>query len=191
MKRRRVIQMILGGGAALVAGVTGYKYYSLYKSPDFDILDGNVGLIAELAETIIPETDTPGALSAGVGPMIVKLVRDCTPAPSQNNFLRGLIEVDSFSNSQFGQSFIACSSDQRMQVLKHMEEQGKPFPGIVGKVEKRLAGESFFALLKKYTIVGYATSEAGATKGFAYDYIPGKYVGNTPLEPGQKGWATQ
>ena len=72
-----------------------------------------------------------------------------------------------------------------------MEEKGKPFPGIVGKVEKRLAGESFFTVLKKYTVLGYCTSEAGVTKALAYDYIPGKYVGDMPLAPGQKAWATQ
>jgi hypothetical protein len=191
MKRRRVIQMILSGGAALVAGVTGYKYYSLFKTPDLGSLDHYNPLIAELAETIIPETDTPGAKSAGVGPFIVKMIRECTPVQSQNNFLAGLADVESFSNSAFGKSFLDCTMDERYQAMKHMEESGKPFPGIVGKVEKRLAGESFFAVLKKYTVLGYCTSEVGATKGLAYDYIPGKYVGDMMLAQGQRAWATQ
>jgi hypothetical protein len=105
--------------------------------------------------------------------------------------LAGLSDIESFSNSAFGKSFIECTTDQRNQAMKHMEEDGKPFPGIVGKVEKRVAGESFFTVLKKYAVLGYCTSEVGATKGLAYDYIPGKYVGDMMLAQGQRAWATQ
>jgi hypothetical protein len=183
--------LIGGGGIALVASAIGYKSYGLLKKPDLESLDGLRDLITELAETIIPQTDTPGAKAAGAGSFIIKMVRDCTPVQSQNNFLTGLNDVESYTSDAFGRSFIQCSQNERDQTLKHFEEAGAPLPGIIGKVEKKIAGESFFILLKRYTVLGYCTSEIGATQGLAYDYIPGRYVANIPLGPRQKAWATQ
>jgi hypothetical protein len=61
---------------------------------------------------------------------------------------------------------------------------------MLNKINKKLFGESFFFKLKELTIEGYCLSQPGATIGLAYDYIPGKYEGCTPLKPNQKSWAT-
>jgi hypothetical protein len=47
----------------------------------------------------------------------------------------------------------------------------------------------FFALMKELTLLGYFTSEIGATKALAYVQIPGRYDGCVKLEKGQKAWA--
>jgi hypothetical protein len=44
-------------------------------------------------------------------------------------------------------------------------------------------------LLKQLTVAGYFTSEIGATKALAYLPVPGKFQGETRLQPGQKAWA--
>ena len=49
--------------------------------------------------------------------------------------------------------------------------------------------QSFFKILKDYTLTGYFLSETGATQALAYDKIPGGYWGDVPLKPGQKAWA--
>ena len=45
------------------------------------------------------------------------------------------------------------------------------------------------ALLRDLTLVGYFTSEVGATEALAYVAVPGAYRGCTDLKPGQKAWA--
>jgi hypothetical protein len=52
------------------------------------------------------------------------------------------------------------------------------------------AADPFFALLKELTVLGYCTSELGATQGLAYLAVPGEYRGCVGLRPGQKSWAT-
>jgi hypothetical protein len=191
MKRRSAIIKLgaIGVGAALVGSM--YKGWQLFKTPDVSTLAASKNLIADLAETIIPKTDTPGAKDAQVEEFIIRMVKECTIKQSQNNFIDGLKNVESFCDSQFGKSFTTCSKEEQIKTLEHFEAEGKPYGGIVGKVEKRVMGESFFTLLKRYTVLGFCTSEPGATMAFKYDYIPINFIGETDLEPGQKAWATQ
>ncbi len=49
--------------------------------------------------------------------------------------------------------------------------------------------ESFFRILKDYTLVGYFLSETGATQALAYERVPGGFQGDLPLKPNQKAWA--
>ncbi len=191
MKRRTAIRRLslLVGGAAV--SFTGIKVFQLYKHPNFQILDENRVLLSELAETIIPKTDSPGASEAGVGAFIAKMIRDCTPKNSQNNFIEGLEALAAYSQSKFSRSFRDCSPRERTATLSHFEERGRPYPGTVGKIQHQIAGDSFFTTLKKYTVIGYCTSMQGATMALQYDYIPGKYIGSVPIKPGQRAWATQ
>lgn len=50
-------------------------------------------------------------------------------------------------------------------------------------------GIPFFKMMKELTLLGYFTSEPGATKALAYVPVPGKFEGCVPLKPGQKAWA--
>lgn len=191
MKRRSAIRLSLGLAVGGTLGFGGIKSFQLYKRPDFRILEEHQGLLDDLADTIIPATDTPGARDAAAGAFILKMVRDCTDKKSQNNFIRGFTDllhrVREKGTTPFGQLPLS----ERTAILTHFEQQGKPYSGTLGKVQHRLTGDSFFTLLKKYTILGYCSSRRGATEGLRYDYIPGRYDGHVPLQPGQRSWATQ
>ena len=79
MNRRKAIASLLvlaGGTAAVYSGV---RWRRLNTAPDLVKLQAHKDLITELAETIIPATDTPGAKAAGITPFIISLVTDCTP----------------------------------------------------------------------------------------------------------------
>lgn len=190
MDRRKALKglLLFGGGAAAVAG--GIKSFQWYKKPDLQQLPGYKPLIAELAETIIPRTDTPGAKDAGVQDYIITMIQDCTPAKLQNKFMDGLADVQHYAQAQYSRSFLECSKEQRHNVLAHFEKRDRQYSGLAGKVQRRLFGDGFFVTLKKYTVQGYCTSIQGATQGLAYDYIPGRYQGCATLEPDQKCWAT-
>src|SRR5882757_8378861 len=84
MKRRKAIGRILMVGGGGVAAYSGYRWYDLKKSPDLASLEQHRNLIADLAEAIIPATDTPGAKEAGVHDFIIMMIKDCTEVKSQN-----------------------------------------------------------------------------------------------------------
>lgn len=192
MNRRKAIFRIFLTGAGATAAFTGYKGYHILKTPDLSYLDSHKDLIGALTETIIPTTDTPGAIEAGVPAFLVMMIKDGTSKKTQNKFIDGLKDVESYSKSKFNKGFVACTAAEKESVLAHFEKKGKPFSGILGKVEHKFLGDSFFTTLRDLTVKGYCTSKIGATQALAYDYIPGpEYKGCIPLQPGQKSWATQ
>ncbi len=194
MIRRQAIQRLLilsGTVAAAGSFLTGWEYRRLHKSPDWTFFAGQDTLLAELAETILPATETPGAKTTGVPAFIVYTVKSGLDVKSQNNFIDGLRNLTEFCRSRFGKPFEQCSPAERAQVLTHFEDAARPLHALVGKVKTRLAGKPFFTSLRDLTIIGYCTSEAGATQGLAYDYVPGGFESCLPYAKGQKSWATQ
>jgi hypothetical protein len=190
MNRRKAIFRISVAAAGAVVLTGGYNWYNIIKNPDISYLDQNKGLIAALAETIIPETDSPGAKKAGVHDFIVKLIRDCTTVREQNTFIDGLKSMNSFCMHKWGHSYDQCTVKEQEEALAHFEEIGMRGDDLVSKVKNRYLGRPFFTILKQSTVEGYCTSQPGATLGLAYAYIPGRFQGCIPLVPGQKAWAT-
>lgn len=134
---------------------------------------GQQKLIADLAEVIIPATDTPGAKAAGVEQFISYVIGHCTAPAQQELFQKGLQQTDAFSQSAFGKPFSDLDGSQRTEVVRQLTQREKPF----------------FLSLRELTIVGFFTSEAGATKVAEYLPVPGRFQGDIPLKPGQRVWA--
>ncbi len=120
-------------------------------------------VLAEVAETIVPKTATPGAKDARVHVFVDSALKRCATADQQRAAVAAL--------DSLGVGFTALPSAEREARLKAID------------------GPTF-ALLRDLTLVGYFTSEVGATEALAYIAVPGEYRGCTDLKPGQKVWAT-
>ena len=88
MNRRDALQhvaILLGGviSAPVMAGVMGEKTYT---GESLRVTLDQESLLAEVADIIIPTTNTPGAKAAGVEKFIVRVVRDCYTKEEQTAF---------------------------------------------------------------------------------------------------------
>jgi hypothetical protein len=137
-------------------------------------------LIAEMAETILPTTATPGAKTAGVPAFIKKIVTDCYDDKDRKAFYAGLDSVDAEARRQFGRDFVSCSDTQRTSVLKVIES--------AYAADK--SGKPFWGQFKELTVTGFFTSEIGCTQVLRYEPVPGRYDGAMPYKKGDKAWAT-
>jgi len=193
MNRRKAVGSLLLLAGAGFATWSGIRLRHLYSTPPLEKLKNGAyqDLITELAEVIIPATDTPGAKAAGITPFIIRMIEDCTPKKEQNAFIQGLEDLDGYARSRYKRAFILCSEQEKENVAAHFEKRDRPFKGIAGKISHKVLGDSFFIIMKKYTVIGYCTSMQGATRGLAYDYVPGHYAGSVSLRAGQKVWATE
>lgn len=124
-------------------------------------------VLAAAVDTILPDTDTPGARAAGVHVFVDLLAKHCRGEGDQRVFTAGLDALDR-------QGFATADRAAREALLTGLEAAKDPF----------------FAWLKEATVLGYCSSEVGATQALAYAHVPGDYRGCEPLRPGQKGWAT-
>lgn len=164
---------MMGGvlSAQLTAGLMGQVLNSGASVP---VSAEQQKLLAEVADVIIPTTDTPGAKAAGVEQFIVRVIRDCYVRIEQENFYSGLAKLDADSRAAHGKGFAKLDEAKKNDMIKKAADNNK----------------AFFKLMKQLTAVGYFTSEIGATKALEYLPIPGRFEGDVPMQPGQKAWAT-
>ncbi len=156
-------------------------------------------LVAELAETIIPATKTPGAKAAKVNEIIDIVLKDCYKPTDQKRFTDGLEQTDKLSQEAYSKSFVSLDPTQRIAIVKKLEAEAKLQKSeavrSIGQQdvqipkEKRQNVTPFFTMLKDLTLMGYFTSEIGATQALEYVAVPGRYEGCVTLKPGQKAWA--
>ncbi|MBC8155331.1 MAG: gluconate 2-dehydrogenase subunit 3 family protein [Bacteroidetes bacterium] len=161
--------MALAAGSliALPAWATGWSQTSAQPLQPF-LSGSQASLLAEIAETLIPASDTPGAKALGVPGFIQKMLEDCYEKPVQEAVKSGLEAVETLANASFGNSFATGDAAQRQAVLAKMATAEEP------------ARKEFFALVKNLTIQGYTTSEYVMTKHLHYVMAPGHYYGCVP-----------
>jgi Gluconate 2-dehydrogenase subunit 3 len=162
--------------------------------------------VTTIAELIIPQTDTPGAKAAKVNEFIDVILSDWYDEPTTARFLAGLADVDKRSQKSFGKKFVACSEVDQKKLLTLLDKesmaparkadaagQKKRQPvvdqqSLSAKKEEIPAGPpaayapaNFFAMIKKLTLVGYYTSEAGFKDELHKQIIPPTHKGCAPL----------
>lgn len=146
----------------------------------------NISFLDEVAETIIPTTNTPGAKAAKVGEFMNTMVVDCYTEGDQKVFVEGLQKIEDASQKKSGKSFMASSPEEKKALLTEIDKQLKDY----NKNKKEGEPNHYFGLMKQLTLLGYFTSEVGATQALRYVAIPGRYEGCIPYTKGEKAWAT-
>lgn len=144
-----------------------------------------IGFLDEVADTIFPTTSTPGAKAAGVGKFMAVMVKDCYKPDDQKVFTKGLSQLDEACKKKNGKKFLECEPKQRTAVLIDLDNEQKAYQ----KNKKKEDSNHYFRMMKELTMLGYFTSEVGATKALRYMPVPGKYDGNVPYKKGDKAWA--
>lgn len=147
--------------------------------------DEEVALLDEIAETILPETATPGARAAGVGPFIALMVIDTYDDREQRVFREGLDAVDAQCREMHGTSFRSATPAQRLALLEKIDAEQVQYMNGRGAD----APAHYFRMLKELTLLGYFTSEIGCKQAMRYVETPGRYDACVPYEPGEKAWA--
>jgi hypothetical protein len=144
-----------------------------------------VAFLNEVGETILPQTKTPGAKAADVGGFMAVMILDCYTPVDQKTFMAGLQKIDDESLKKFSKKFMDCDATQRTALITELDKAQKqevksPKPGTKYQ---------YFQMIKQLTLLGYFTSEVGATKALRYVAVPGSYNGDLPYKKGDKAWA--
>jgi hypothetical protein len=144
--------------------------------------------VVELAEMIIPTTDTPGAKDAGIDEFADILLAEWFNEGERNAFMEGLLGVDAAATQKFGKTFLASTAAQRTEQITAMADEWKAMR------EARLAWRresgspqpadhrrTFFHQFRSLTVSGFYSSEAGYTKERKASLIPGIYKPCMPV----------
>jgi hypothetical protein len=184
----RRVGALLGGvvSAPTVAGVLGgcKRLTGPDWSPQTLTAEQN-RMVDTIAEIIIPTTDTPGAGAANVNRFIDAMVGESYPEEDRDRFLSGLEDVNARCKENYGARFTDCPPDRQQALVAELDDEtfGPDAPDFDSEEPP------FFRMMKELVIVGYYTSEIGATQELKTNIVPGYHDGDVPYEKIGRAWS--
>ena len=162
--------------------------YNDWQGRFFDSQQKN--MIAIVADLIIPVTDTPGSLAAGVPQFIERMAEEWFTESEQQAFIAGLAQLQSLSQSRFQATFESLTAAEQITLLEQLEadasdsswyEYGNVFSGFDSNAP-------FICHIKELTLWGFFTSEVGSTQVLRASVMTTEFKGDIPLLPEDSSW---
>jgi gluconate 2-dehydrogenase gamma chain len=131
-------------------------------------------LLKEVVDIIIPRTDTPGAVDAGVPALFDSVMRNWASHERQEQFRALLQQIDQAAVVHGGE-FLALERARRIEVLVAFDQAQ-----MSDKVYKKF---------KELVLTLFYLSEVGATQELQYEHTPGRWVASVKITPDTRGSA--
>jgi hypothetical protein len=202
------------GGSALITGCRAEKT----DVPFTPFTTDEIAYLDEIADTILPTTSTPGAKAAKTGEFMARMVTDSYSQEDQKIFRAGMVKLDDASKDKNGgKTFMQATPEQRLELLRTLDKEqfefsekqrleglkkskeflSKAMQENAPKTESQQAVAAtedppnrYFRMMKELSLLGYFTSQIGATQALVYEESPGKWEPCIPYKPGQKAYAS-
>lgn len=195
MDRREAVKRVsfMLGGIALVGSSTGLLTACTKADRTAVAASGtgaftaeDIALLDEISDTILPTTaKSPGAKAAKTGAFMALMVTDTYSPEDQKIFRDGMVALDGASKAaNGGKGFVAATPEQRTTLLNVLDKEQHEFQ----KVRKEQP-QHYFRMMKELSMLGFFTSEVGATKALRYVESPGPFKPCEPYTAGDPAWA--
>ncbi|MGE0462650.1 MAG: gluconate 2-dehydrogenase subunit 3 family protein [Vicinamibacterales bacterium] len=206
--RRAAIQHVAAmlGGAALIGG-DGLAAMPRDDGVMAQVMAEGVGTFSaadiafldEIADTILPETTTPGAKAAKTGAFMALMVTDVYTDRNRQVFREGMRQLDEACRAATSTTFMQATTAQRLTLLEAldreqrttMEERAEAPRSRAPAAAARPEDEPphYFRMMKELALLGYFTSEIGYRQAMRYIESPGRFDPCAPHAPGDQSWA--
>jgi hypothetical protein len=154
------------------------------KKPMAAFSDEDVKTLDAVGATVIPKTDIPGAEAVNIGAFMTMMVTDCYNEKQHLVFQEGIVKLNAASAAKFGGAFAAITPEQKTDLLNELDTEQREYNGKKKKDEPA----HYFRMMKELSVVGYFSSEIGATQAVHYIEVPGAYHGDVPFKQGDRAW---
>jgi hypothetical protein len=172
MNRRSAIRyfIIVGAGAVLLPTCKpSPKKISAYNNITID--EDQEALLASIAETVIPDTNTPGAKGISAHLFALQMLNDCYEQKDRDRFLKGMQQFSEDVQKNYKRSFTECREDERKKIIAAINSQKDPTNDAA----------YFYNTLKGLTLEAYTTSKYYLTNVQEYKLVPGKFKSSVPV----------
>lgn len=217
MDRRSLLQraLVLAGVAVLPGGAQALA--AAAKSGKRQLEAGRYALLVAIADTIVPKTDTAGAIEAGVPEKIDALLGTWAAPGRKAEIVAAIDKIDALAREKHQRGFVALTPAERLAVLTpHDAAALKPAPPSpppsipvgpapttvdpnysrpkqepVQTMAQRMAprfADPGYGKLKELVVVLYYISETGLTQELAYEHAPGEWQPSIPITPTTRPW---
>jgi gluconate 2-dehydrogenase gamma chain len=202
MNRREFLQcaaILISGVSASQLGFSLSEEQQVYlaNAPDYNTAAINYftaeqrEIVAAMSEVVIPRTETPGAIDAGVPAFIELMVANWLNDEERAIFIAGLQDIETRIPLESGKPFKQLSSEEQLRIMETLEDAASDSPWYeFGNVQREYISDApFICQVKELTIWGFFTSEEGGSQVLRYDPMPMYFDGNIPLAPEDSSWS--
>ncbi|GGC22452.1 hypothetical protein GCM10011386_12970 [Parapedobacter defluvii] len=170
MNRRTALRTFLyiAGGTLVLPACFRESGKASIDLTNLSISEDDEHLLAEVTETLIPATDTPGGKELLLHLFVLKMVDDCHTPEEQKQFTKGLSAFSVWSKQELGTGFTIADANSRTELLGKIGES----------TDEDL--KQFFSITKRRTTQGYLNSQYVMTNLVKYELVPGRYNGYAP-----------
>lgn len=184
--RREVLAgllLSLGGSAALAQASAQTLEASLAPGAALQFhTPSEHALIRLMADTIIPTTDTPGALDAGVPAYLDAMMANWASDATKASHRAALAAIDARLSASAGGPFAEAASAQRLAAMQALDADAFGH-GYREPLSAQYRG------LKQLIAQAYYATEIGATQDLQYALVPGEWRNDAPLSEIGRTWA--
>lgn len=191
MDRRGLLQraLVLAGATA----AAGFSPAALAKAAakDKPSLDpASFALLSAIADTIIPRTESPGAVDARVPAKFDALLVNWASPERRVELTEAMNAIDRAAKEQQGQLFAKLTPEKRKELLVAYDKAAlKPVPrkDKLAGMRAMMAGPSVadpgYAKMRELLILLYYYSEEALTTELVYEHSPGGWTPSVKVTP--------
>lgn len=155
-------------------------------------------LLKAVADTLLPRTETPGAIDVGVPALFEALLLNWASPARREQLIQALSAIDETARSQTGRAFVALPSASQLDVLTIHDAAALAIADSADISKDRFTGvpksnsagslltathavDPGYAKLKELLVTLYYFSEPALTSELTYDPVPGSWESSVPL----------
>lgn len=141
-------------------------------------------VVVAVVDIILPQSDTPGAVEAGVPRFIDLMFRDVYTKEEQQHYVQALAAFEKESSKPF----LQLDPAQRKALVTRLHEEA-----LAKNKLKPASAPAFVLMTKKLAMLGFFMSQPGCTEVLQYVAVPGAYHADIPLSQAGNGraWAIE
>ena len=119
LSRRQVLKQFafVSAGIALIPSCMQDRSKSALLLTKIKVSQEDEAMLAELCETIIPKTDTPGAKDLSAHLFVLMMIDECSNKEQQDIFTNGMKSFNEFTEQVITKKFIEASKEERIKLL--------------------------------------------------------------------------
>jgi gluconate 2-dehydrogenase gamma chain len=196
MERRSLLQSL-----ALLLGVAALPANALAAARKSNGKQGlsvdQFSLLSAIADTMIPATDTPGAIAVGVPRLLDKMLANWASSSRRLALIGAMSEIETLALTSDKKGYARLDPARRKALLlDHDKAALKPGPPPKEKLSALLAmvagppvANPAYLKLKELVITLYYASEVALTQELIYEHVPGKFVPSLKVNPDTRPFA--
>ncbi|KPF93673.1 hypothetical protein IP81_02915 [Novosphingobium sp. AAP83] len=181
----RALMLVGAGAAASTFSVSALAAAATRTKPYLD--SSTFALLTAVADTIVPRTDTAGAIDAKVPASIDALLVNWASGERRYQITEALAEIDSLARTALGKGFAQLSATERLALLKGHDAAALKTTASQAprSIKNLMAGPAFvnpgYGKLKELIVLLYYVSEPALTQELSYIHAPGEWQPSIPV----------